>query len=279
MTDRNESGAPGAAFLIGFLAAVGLAAVYWNGGNTRLEGVLLAIALGGVGVGIVLMAKIWLPDELTSEPREQLASTDEDREAIRLVVEEADRPLIERRRALRMMFAAFGALGAALVFPIRSLGPRPTAGLGSTPFRFGGRVVTADGSPVKAGAIPLGGELTVFPEGHTEAANAPAVLVRVEPRKLNLAEGREAWTIDGLVGYSKICTHAGCPVGLFQADSGLLLCPCHQSTFDVFNGAEPTFGPATRALPQLPLAVDADGYIIATADYSESVGAGFWNRP
>ncbi len=87
-----------------------------------------------------------------------------------------------------------------------------------------------------------------------------------------------AWTIDGLVAYSKVCTHAGCPVGLYQSESSLLLCPCHQSTFDVLNGAEPTFGPATRALPQLPIAVDEEGFVIATADYSEPVGPGFWNR-
>jgi len=280
MTDKDTgSRVPTASFAVAFLAAIGLAVVYWTGGDTRLEGVMFALAFGGIGVGIVTMASAWLPDELVTEDRGQLASDDEERAETRATSEARDEPLVERRRAVQLMVAALSALGAALIFPLRSLGPRPASGLGSTPFRSGGRVVTADGSPVKADAIPLGAELTVFPEGHTLSADAPAVLVRVEDRLLNLSAERREGTIDGLVAYSKICTHAGCPVGLFQAESGLLLCPCHQSTFDVLNGAEPTFGPATRALPQLPITADADGYIVATGDYSEPVGPGFWNRP
>ena len=91
-------------------------------------------------------------------------------------------------------------------------------------------------------------------------------------------EGREDWTVENIVAYSKLCTHVGCPVGLYQAEQGLLLCPCHQSTFDVLDGARPVFGPAARSLPQLPLAVDDDGYLIATSDFSGPVGPGFWDR-
>ena len=80
------------------------------------------------------------------------------------------------------------------------------------------------------------------------------------------------------IAYSKICTHVGCPVGLYQADTHELLCPCHQSTFDVLDGARPRFGPATRSLPQLPLAVDGDGFLTAQSDFTEPVGPGFWNR-
>jgi ubiquinol-cytochrome c reductase iron-sulfur subunit len=90
--------------------------------------------------------------------------------------------------------------------------------------------------------------------------------------------GREGWTPDGLVAYSKLCTHVGCPVGLYQAQEHLLLCPCHQSTFDVLDGARPVFGPATRSLPQLPLEVDEEGYLYAGGDFSGPTGAGFWDR-
>ena len=90
--------------------------------------------------------------------------------------------------------------------------------------------------------------------------------------------GREDWAVDDLVAYSKICTHAGCPVGLYQAESGLLLCPCHQSTFDVGDGSRPVFGPATRSLPQLPLTLDDDGYLVAGGDFSSPIGPGFWNQ-
>ena len=80
------------------------------------------------------------------------------------------------------------------------------------------------------------------------------------------------------MAYSKLCTHVGCPVGLYQADTHELLCPCHQSTFDVLDGARPSFGPATRSLPQLPLSIDRDGFLVAQADFDEPVGPGFWNR-
>jgi ubiquinol-cytochrome c reductase iron-sulfur subunit len=81
-----------------------------------------------------------------------------------------------------------------------------------------------------------------------------------------------------LVAFSKVCTHAGCPVGLYQAETRELFCPCHQSAFNVLKGAQPASGPATRALPQLPLGIDDDGYLIALGDFPEPVGPGFWNR-
>jgi ubiquinol-cytochrome c reductase iron-sulfur subunit len=90
--------------------------------------------------------------------------------------------------------------------------------------------------------------------------------------------GRENWAIDGVVAYSKLCTHTGCPVGLYQAEAGLLLCPCHQSTFDVLDGARPVFGPAARALPQLPLGRNDRGELVALGDFSSPVGAEFWDR-
>jgi ubiquinol-cytochrome c reductase iron-sulfur subunit len=85
--------------------------------------------------------------------------------------------------------------------------------------------------------------------------------------------------VDGCVAYSKICTHAGCPVGLYDTETRELLCPCHQSLFDATDGARPVFGPATRSLPQLPLAVDAEGFLVARSDYPEPVGPGYWDRP
>ncbi|MGH7735831.1 MAG: ubiquinol-cytochrome c reductase iron-sulfur subunit, partial [Gemmatimonadales bacterium] len=82
----------------------------------------------------------------------------------------------------------------------------------------------------------------------------------------------------GYVAYSKLCTHAGCPVGLYQDNTQQLVCPCHQSMFDVLKGAQQTFGPAPRPLPQLPLMVDAEGFLRAQRGYHEPVGPGFWER-
>src|SRR5690606_26047816 len=103
-------------------------------------------------------------------------------------------------------------------------------------------------------------------------------LIRVDPDELRLPPERAEWAPEGLVAYSKICTHVGCPVGLYRETTHELLCPCHQSTFDVLRGARPVFGPATRSLPQLPITIDDEGYVVAISDYTEPVGPSFWNR-
>jgi ubiquinol-cytochrome c reductase iron-sulfur subunit len=121
--------------------------------------------------------------------------------------------------------------------------------------------------------------VTVWPEGHTDSASAPTLLIRTRATQtIKAREGRETWTVDGLIAYSKICTHVGCPVGLYQADKALLLCPCHQSTFDLANNGVVIFGPANRALPQLPIMADDEGYLVAQSDFTEPVGPSFWER-
>jgi ubiquinol-cytochrome c reductase iron-sulfur subunit len=133
--------------------------------------------------------------------------------------------------------------------------------------------------PVQPRDLPVDGFITVWPDGHTDDADASTLLIHFRSdQDFQPKAGREDWTVDDIVAYSKLCTHLGCPVGLYQAKLGLLLCPCHQSTFDVMRHAKPIFGPAARSLPQLPLAVDDDGFIIATGDFSGPVGPGFWDR-
>jgi ubiquinol-cytochrome c reductase iron-sulfur subunit len=117
----------------------------------------------------------------------------------------------------------------------------------------------------------------VLPEGEVGHADSQTLIIRVRPEDLQLAADRRDWAPDGVVAYSKICTHAGCPVGLYRAQAHELLCPCHQSTFDVLRGAVPVFGPAARPLPQLPLEVDDEGYLVARGDFPEPVGPSFWN--
>jgi ubiquinol-cytochrome c reductase iron-sulfur subunit len=178
-----------------------------------------------------------------------------------------------------MLGAALAALGVVLLFPIRSLGPSPGRSLLRTAWRRGSRVVTPEGEPVAAEALPVGGVLTVFPEGHTDAADSQAILIRVDPAALTPPPGRQGWAPGGNLAYSKICTHAGCPVGLYEDRTGQLFCPCHQSAFDVLGGARPIAGPATRSLPQLPLAIDDEGYLQAGGDFSEPVGPATWDVP
>ncbi|MGH9136716.1 MAG: ubiquinol-cytochrome c reductase iron-sulfur subunit [Acidimicrobiales bacterium] len=269
-----------ACFGVAMLAAIGLAVVYWEGGQAQLEGILLALTSGGIGAGIIIWAKAYMPEGEVMEERHSVASTDEQVEAFATSFERGEENITRRRLLLTMAGGALAAFGAALVFPIRSLGPRPGRDLKHTAFADGQlRVVRQDGSPVRAGELPTDGVVTVWPEGHTDAGDAPTLLIRTRrDRELEVREGREGWTVDGVVAYSKLCTHVGCPVGLYQAEEGLLLCPCHQSTFDVYDGARPVFGPASRSLPQLPLDIDDDGYLVATGDFSDPVGPGFWDR-
>jgi quinol---cytochrome c reductase iron-sulfur subunit len=277
--ERVEFGAA-ACFGIAMVAALALAVVYWEGGQPQAEGILLAVILGGIGTGIVLWAKHFMPNEEVEEEREPLASTDEEIEEFVHDLQAGQSSLRSRRVLVAMGGGACAALGVALLFPIRSLGPRPGKDLKRTPYAEGNlRVVREDGSPVRPSELPVDGVITVWPEGHTDAADSSTLLIHLRPdQDFQPKPGRADWMVDDIVAFSKICTHAGCPVGLYQAEIGQLLCPCHQSTFDVLESCKPIFGPAARALPQLPLALDNIGYIIATGDFSSPVGPGFWDR-
>ena len=267
-----------AGFAVTVVAALGLAFVYRRGGQPQLEGLLLALALGGLGYGFVVWGEHLLPSGGEEQQREELATPEEELEAFD---EELDRAgVIHRRRFLRRMLgAAAAALGAAAVFPIRSLGPSPGKTLERTSWKAGSKLVDEEGRVVKAEGVPVGSLITVFPEGNAGSADDQTVLVRVEEGKLKPKAGREDWAPQGLIAYSKICTHAACPVGLYQADTHQLLCPCHQSAFDVLDEARPTFGPAKRPLPQLPLQIGPDGVLQARGDYEIPVGPAYWNYP
>ncbi len=273
--------APAAAFVVSMLSSVALAVVYWQGGQTQAEGILLAITLGGIGVGMVLWAKRFLPPGPVTEPRGRLASTDAEIAAFAADFGEGAEAIGRRRLLTRLLIGAFAALGVAALFPIRSLGPRPGRGLKQTPFRAGLRLVTEDGQPVVASEFAVDSVLTVWPEGHTDAADAPTLLIRLRPNRIQpdwVRPGYAAGENGEYVAYSKLCTHMSCPVGLYQAERGLLLCPCHQSTFNVYEQSRPIFGPAARPLPQLPISINADGQLQAEGDFSSPVGPGFWDR-
>lgn len=278
VSERKAERRAATAFFVSAVAAVILGFVYAKGGQPQLEGLLLAIALGAMGAGLVIWANRLLPQGPAVEEREELPTTDEERDAFGDDLVRAG--LIKRRKLLtRMLGLAALALGGAAVFPIRSLGPSPGKLLKVTAWKAGMKLVDPDGKEIKVDALPVGGQITVFPEGHTgpSDADAQAVLVRVEEGVLHPPPAREDWSPEGLIVYSKVCTHAGCPVGLYQVDTHQLLCPCHQSAFDVLDEARPVFGPATRKLPQLPIEVGEDGVLVAKGDFSEPVGPAFWN--
>ena len=266
-------------FLGAIVAAVGLIVVYVSGGQTQLEGLLLFLAFGAVGLGLGLWVKVIVGPEVVVEERYPMRSAEDDRAAFQELYEASLGEAVSggrRRFLLRLLTGAGASLGLALLIPLRSLGPGPENELFSTAWRAGARLVTAEGQPVRAEEVIADQVLTVFPEGHTGSADSQAILVGLREARFDASQLDQP-TVPGMVVYSKICTHAGCPVGLYRAAVGELLCPCHQSTFDVNRGAKVLSGPAGRPLPQLPIDVDDDGYLIALSDFREPVGPSFWN--
>ncbi len=264
------------ALAVSVLAALAVLVVYAAGGQPQLEGALLGLTLGGIAVALIVFARRMLPGGHFVQVREDLAGPEEERASVAEAFQAGAEPMERRGLIFKMFGAAVGALGLAALFPIRSLGTRPGSTLRHTEWKRGARVVTRDGRPVRLDEVDVNTILTVFPENAPDAADSQTVLLRL-PRDVP-APGPRTWSVEGVVAFSKICTHAGCPVGLYQAQTQELFCPCHQSTFDVRQGAKPTFGPATRRLPQLPIGVDGQGFVVAMGDFTEPVGPGFWSR-
>jgi ubiquinol-cytochrome c reductase iron-sulfur subunit len=264
------------AFVVSMLSGASLLVLYVLGGQPQLEGILLLLCLGGLGIGIVVWSHDLMPVPLQEEGRLPLASPVSQRELLGEVLRE-EAGFSRRKLLVRLLVGALAGLGAAAAIPVLSLGPAPGRSLFTTPWRSGARLVKLDGQPAHRDELEVGSILTVFPEGAPGSPDGQTVLIRVEPGALRLPPDRAAWAPDGFVAYSKICTHAGCPVGLFRAETHELICPCHQSTFDVLEGARPLFGPAARPLPQLPIQLQPDGTFVALGDYPEPVGPSFWD--
>jgi len=265
-----------ALFAVTALAGLALLVVYFLGGQTQIEGLLLGLGLGSLGLGVILWAQELMDTPIVVEERHPATSTAaETAEFQAALTEEAG--FTRRRMLVGMLMAAFAGLGAALAIPVLSLGPAPGREQFTTSWRKGSRLVLGDGTPVRADVLPLDSLVTVFPEDAVGATDSQTLLIRVSPERLRLAPSRAAWAPNGYVAYSKICTHAGCPVGLFRATERVLICPCHQSTFDVLTGAVPVFGPAGRPLPQLPIHQEPDGTFVADGDFPEPVGPSFWD--
>ncbi|MDP8960737.1 MAG: Rieske 2Fe-2S domain-containing protein [Actinomycetota bacterium] len=271
-------------FIVGIVGAVAFAVVYRYSETLTHEGVFtqalggsLMVAFLGIGAGLVVWAHSFMPGE-ASEERPFYRKPGERREAAAAFREQTE--AIGRRSLLgRLLVAALGVTGLAALVPLRSLGPSPLPDRRHSGWRPGDRLVSDEGKPVAVDELEFNSVLTVFPESLLRQPDSQTVLLRVPPELLQPQEGREDWSPEGYIAFSKVCTHAGCPVGLYQVESQRLFCPCHQSAFDVLQAAKPLFGPATRPLPQLPLAIDAEGFLIAQDEFHEPVGPGFWTLP
>ncbi len=301
-----------ALFVLAFLAGCGFIAAYVgieigtattpSGANTVVAafrsnlwlGLSLSIALIALGTGSMIWVRHLTPDIEIEEERHDLPSAPADRAAFKKdFAEGAAISQVTRRPLLRRtMLLATAPLALAPLVLLRDLGPLPQTDLRHTVWRKGLRVVTLGGlNRLRPADISTPGSMiTVIPEGYQEDDNALAkagvILIKFAPGELHIPTNYNGgtmvstmnWTVDNIVAYSKICTHVGCPVALYEQTTHHILCPCHQSTFDAANGANVIFGPAARALPQLPLMLDSEGYIVAASDFTQPVGPSFWER-
>lgn len=279
--DRRSETSVLVSFGLATLGAVGFVVGYGVDLDQQWLGLSLTLAFTGLGYGMVVWAHGLMPSGGEVEDRPPIAPpVAEEQEAGEYLRERGLQ--VGRRGMLGAAFAtALGATGVAALVPALSLGRRPGDALRHTAWSGSGtpRLVTSDGRPVATDQLDVGGILTVFPDGHVGAAYAQTVLIRLGDDIRVVSPANPAWMAGGHIAYSKVCTHAGCPVGLYEATENLLFCPCHQSSFAVVEGARPLMGPATRALPQLPLGIDDDGFLVATGDFPDAVGPGWWTRP
>jgi ubiquinol-cytochrome c reductase iron-sulfur subunit len=279
---RRAEAVIGIFLFLGVIGFAGYGATYWQGGQTQVEGIFLGLGLFCFGFGLSAWGKYLFPRGPFVEERHSHVSTEAEVDAMTAAVSGRAKAMFRRRGFLGGLLGLGAAvMGVVLAFPlIRSLGPAPKKTFDRTNWRAGSRLVDINGRAIRARDLEVGGVLTVFPEGFVGNAMDQTMLIRPDSFNITTAPGRETWGPQGYLAFSKVCTHAGCPVGLYQEQTQQLLCPCHQSLFDVGQGrpANPVFGPAPRPLPQLPLRIDRSGHLRAQSGYHEPVGPGFWER-
>jgi ubiquinol-cytochrome c reductase iron-sulfur subunit len=289
--DRFAEFQVSALFALTALSAIAFVAFFVTIDQTDALGRNTDYALGGaftvsllaLGAGLCLWAKKLLPHDKAVQERHHPYSPEEEELAAEETFLKGGREMgLGSRKMLRRTL-----LGAAALLPLpalmilRDLGPLPGTKLRQTGWKEGKKLVDVETRlPIKLGDIAVGGIATVMPEGFEtvdEEALSPTIIIRFGPGEIR-SKKQAKWGVDNHVAYSKICTHAGCPISLYEQQTHHLLCPCHQSTFDMADDANVIFGPAARRLPQLPLGIDQDGYFYALGGYQEPVGPSFWER-
>jgi ubiquinol-cytochrome c reductase iron-sulfur subunit len=296
-------------FLLMGLAATAFLVIYiwwpWQYGArgsehlyTPLLGVSLALSLLALGFGVLVWGRKLLPKEVSVQDRHDGPSSPEDRVvAGETMLYMADELGVRRRPLLGLsLLAGLAPVGALAAAPlIGGLIEQPHKNnqmftTGWSPHNGDPvRLTREDGTPIRPEDVSAGGQMTVFPgipEGATNKyADSPTLLIHLRgddaqlARQNNEAAGKGDYMWGNYIAFSKICTHAGCPASLYEQQTNKLLCPCHQSQFLITENARPIFGPASRRLPQLPLDLDSEGFLVARSDFTETVGPDFWERP
>jgi ubiquinol-cytochrome c reductase iron-sulfur subunit len=253
-----------ALFLLGAMAGgLGFVVAFFAEWGTPWLGTLLGGALLFIGIALVIWGRHLIPQADEVEIHDPDLGDPEAREDVAAAID-PEGALARRTMLRRLLLGAGGVLGLAAIVPLRALGPRPTReALDRAAWGPGARLVDPDGELVDADLLEVDSALTVFPEGHAGDYNSQTVLIRLD---------------DGFVAFSQICSHAGCPVSLYQSEEEKLFCPCHQSAFDVRDGARPVAGPAARPLPELAIEPDGEGHLRAVSGFEAPVGPGWWGQ-
>jgi ubiquinol-cytochrome c reductase iron-sulfur subunit len=261
--------------------------------NNMVIGLCLGLALFLLGAGAIQWAKKLMVDEEIAEDRHPAHSSPQQIEEISGAFKQglAESGFTRRKLIRRGLFTGLALLGLPAIVLLRDLGPLPGRTLFNTIWAKGVRVVNdVTNRPIKPSDMIVGQLVNAQPstlaplqevspvDYQNQKAKSAVIVVRIKPSEIQTPPGRENWGVDGILCYSKICTHVGCPISLYEQTTHHVLCPCHQSTFDLADGAKVVFGPAARPLPQLPLAVDSEGYLIAQSGFLEPVGPSFWER-
>jgi ubiquinol-cytochrome c reductase iron-sulfur subunit len=276
-------------FLVSGIAAIASVVAYVTGPwpserYTPVVGAAVALTLGTLGMGMVAWSKLLLPQELAVEQRRvDPPGRSSGRHLTRRLTR---RPLLAGGLGLGVVALLGIPFATGLIrnpqSPMRHTGWHPARG-DNRPIRL----VREDGSPIRPVDVSVGGMVTAFPgiPGGTSNryADSPAMLFHLRQEdaaqlRENLYQLNHESMAGDFVAYSKICTHVGCPASLYEQQTNRLLCPCHQSQFLVTDNARPVFGPATRSLAMLPIALDRDGYFVATSDFKVPVGPSYWER-
>ncbi|MFH8793033.1 Rieske 2Fe-2S domain-containing protein [Streptomyces sp. NPDC017941] len=251
-------------------------------------GMTLGTALFCIGAGAVHWARTLMSDVEVADDRHPIEAEPEVKAKVMAdFAAGAKESQLGRRKLIRnTMFGALAMVPLSGVVLLRDLGPLPEDKLRHTLWSKGKLLVNMNtNEPLRPSDVQVGSLTFAKPEGleehdhsfQKEIAKAALMIVRIQPD--DIKDKRElAWSHEGVVAYSKICTHVGCPISLYEQQTHHVLCPCHQSTFDLSDGARVIFGPAGHALPQLRIGVNEEGYLEALGDFEEPVGPAFWER-
>ena len=253
-------------------------------------GIVMGVGLLCVGVGAIHWAKKLMPAVEEAQERHPLGGDAEDRSIATddFVAGTEGSGFLKYKMIRRTLIGALATTPLFALPLLKDLGPMPGDKLRHTIWAKGIRIVTDPTlNPLRPEDIPFGGLVNCIPANLPEVeeatgtqdarAKAPVILIRMRPEEIKAQQGPN-WDYEGILCFSKICTHVGCPTALYEQQTHHLLCPCHQSTFDLADSGKVVFGPAARSMPQLAITVDDAGYLVAQHDFTQPVGPSFWER-